>query len=436
MNSALRLRAELLLGQDRANRTAVPKAQGETYPLSTAVRGSTLYNMLAEGLNGTVSESSAMRIGAVHASVALIGGAIAAMPFHLYQRIATGRERYDSDVWWLLNESPCPAWTAASAWQFALQSILLRGDGFREIQRASPYSPRIIGFEPIHPDAMSVERVDGRNRYTYWVSTSSGTVERRIKDQDDILHFPGVGFDGLRSLTPIAAALGHAASLALDADNYASAFFRGGARADHAVVVPPTLKLDEDQKALLKESWAAQKQHYNATGVPPFLVGGMDIKQLTINANDAQLLETRQQSVEDIARIMGVPPHMIGKTDASTSWGSGIQQMSIGFVRYTLGRHLDNISQELNRKLWPRSKIYYGEFNRDALLEGDSKEQAEYLGKSLGGPGSQGWTTVNEVRRLKNLPPIDEPWANTVQRAGSKPLASSTDQPNPDQANA
>lgn len=421
MTTALRLRAELLLEQDRGTRAAAPAVQAQAYPLSGAVRGSTLYNLLTEVGSGVVSEAQAMRIGAVYASVALIGGAIAAMPYHLYQRTETGRARYDTDLWWLLNESPDAAWTAASAWHFALQSILLRGDAFRQIHRASAYSPRIIGFEPIHPDAMQVDRVDGRNRYTFWVRTSAGTLEKRVKDQDDILHFPGVGYDGLRSLTPITAALGQTASLAKAADDNAAAFFKGGSRADQALVVPREMKLDEDQRRLIKESWAAQKEHYTATGVPPVLVGGMDIKQLTINAKDAQLLETRQQSVEDIARIMGVPPHMIGKTDAATSWGTGIEQMSIGFVRYTLGRHLDNISQEINRKVWPRSRIYFGEFNRDALLEGDSTQQSNYLSKGLGGPGSQGWMTVNEVRRLKNLPPIDADWASTVTQSGQKP---------------
>ena len=429
MNTALRLRAELLLEQDRGTRAPAPAVQAQAYPLSGGVRGSTLYNLLTEVGSGVVSEGQAMRIGAVYASVALIGGAVAAMPYHLYQRTEAGRARYDTDLWWLLNESPDPAWTAASAWHFALQSILLRGDAFRQIHRASAYSPRIIGFEPLHPDAMQVTRVDGRNRYTFWVRTSTGTVEQRIKDQDDILHFPGVGYDGLRSLTPISAALGQTASLAKAADDHAAAFFKGGARADHALVVPREMKLDDEQRRLIKDSWAAQKEHYTNTGVPPVLVGGMDIKQLTINANDAQLLETRQQSVEDIARIMGVPPHMIGKTDAATSWGTGIEQMSIGFVRYTLGRHLDNISQEINRKVWPRSRIYFGEFNRDALLEGDSTQQSNYLSKGLGGPGSQGWMTVNEVRRLKNLPPIDAEWAKTVVQAGSKSASPTTPEP-------
>lgn len=418
MTSALRLRAELLLDQDRSARR-MPQAAAESYSSSSGTRGSTLYNWMTEGMRGTVSESQAMRVGAVYACVGLIGGAIAAMPFHLYERTGEGRRRLDDDMWWLFNESVHPAWPAASAWQYAAQSILLKGDGFWEIQRASKISPRIIGFEPHHPDQVEVKRVDGRNMYVFTVLRQDGTIERRMRDQDDVLHFPGIGFNGRRSMTPIYAALGVTAGLAMAADDHTAAFWRGGARPDHAIVVPPGTKLNEEQRDTIKETWGKQREHYNDTGLPPVLFGGMEVKPLTVNAVDAQLLETRQQSVEDIARIMGVPPHMIGKTDASTSWGSGIEQMSIGFIRYTVARHLTVISQEINRKVWPRSRTRYGEFNLDALLEGDSKTQAEYLAKALGGPGAQGWMTVNQVRRMKNMEPIPEEWANTVQRAGA-----------------
>lgn len=419
MTSALRLRAELLLDQDRRCRPA-PQASGETYLSSSGTRGRTLYGWLTEGMSGAVSEAQAMRVGAVYACVGLIGGAIAALPFHIYERTQDGRNRVDDDLWWFFNESPHPAWTAASAWLYAAQSILLEGDAYWQILRASKYSPKIVGFEPHHPKAVRAKRVDGRNRYTIYATRDDGSIERRELDQDDVLHFPGIGFNGLRSLTPIQAALGSTADLALATDSHAATFFRGGARPDHAIVVPKEFKLGDDQRKLLRETWGEQRQHYNDTGIPPVLFGGMDVKPLTLNAEDSQLLQTRQQSVEDIARIMGTPPHMIGKTDASTSWGSGIEQMSIGFIRYTLTRHLDAIRQEINRKCWQRPQRRYGEHNIEALLAGDSKTQAEYLAKALGGPGSQGWMTVNQVRRLKNMPPIEEQWANTVQRAGAK----------------
>ena len=381
--------------------TATPK--NATTVVSTSDSAEIIKLLSGNNTDLVVSERTALTASAVYASVGLIGGAIASLPFHIYKRTADGRERYDTPLWWLFNESPTKAWTSAAAWQYALQNILLKGDSIWTIDRVSRLSPEIVGFTPYHRDHVQIRRLaDGSNVYDFTYSGSTFT-----RHQDDVLHFTGLGFNGIRSLTPIDYALGHATGTSNAADKYAGQFFVGGARPDHAIEVPANVVLSTEQKDLLKSSWSKQRDSYNASGTTPVLTGGMKVVPLTLNAQDAQLLETRQFGVEEIARIFGVPPHMIGKTDASTSWGSGIEQMSIGFVRYTLRRHLDAIQQEINRKLWPRSNMIFGEFNTDALMDGDSKAQAEYFGKALGGPGAQGWMTTNEVRKLKNLPPID-----------------------------
>lgn len=388
-------------------------------PVSSITTGTEMYDILTGGvsLGGAgipVTEQTAMCVSAVYACVGLIGGAIAALPFHIYKRTDEGRERTDSDLWWLFNEQPWPAWTAASAWQFAAQSIALKGDAFWRIRRFSQFSAGIAGFEPIHPDRVQVSQENGRN--TYVIYTDKGSLE--AVDQDDMLHFPGVGFDGKRSLTPIRAALRAPAGIALAADEFSGAFFKNGARPDFALTTPGNL--NRDQIDTIRKTWFAHHGGASNAHLPAVLQGGLQVQQLTMKAEDAQLLGTRQFQVEDIARIFGVPPHMIGYTEKTTSWGTGVEQMSIGFVRYTLSRYLDTISQEINRKIWPRSLRTFGEFNRDALLDGDSKAQAEFMAKALGGPGTQGYMAVNEVRRLKNLKPLPEEWANTVQQAGTK----------------
>lgn len=395
-------------------------------PISQIVSGAEMYDILAGGMPGDagipVTETTAMTVGAVYASVALIGGAIAALPFHLFQRTPEGRDRYDSDLWWLFNESPWENWTAASAWSYAAQSIGLRGDGFWEIHRVTPYTNAIQGFEPHNPARVQPIRADGQT--VYLVSDrDTGTI--RTVASADMLHFPGVGFDGLRSLTPIRAALRSAGGIALAADDYAKAFFRNGARPDFALKTPN--KLSEDAAQLLRTTWATKHGGSSNAHLPAVLTGGLEVQQLTMSAEDAQLLSTRQFQVEDIARIFGVPPHMIGYTQKSTSWGSGIEQMSIGFVRYTLGRYLDAMRQEINRKVWPKSRKYFGEHELDALLAGDSKTQAEYFGKALGGPGSQGWMMINEVRRLKNLPPV--PAGDRLIFAGTQAAPAATTPP-------
>ena len=385
------------------------KVQAAT-PISEIKPGTDMYDILTGGLGTAagvhVTEQSAMAVSSVYAAVALLGGTVAGMPFHVYKRKsdgAQGRDRYDTDLWWMFNESPHDGWTAAAAWAWAMQSVLLRGDGFWQIHRASPYTNTIIGFEPLLPSLVDkFSRTSPTDPYPV-IDRATGAM--RYVDPADMLHFPGVGFDGLRSLTPIRAALRPSAGIALAADEYAGSFFANGARADFALTTQGTLS--KEQVETLRSTWAQRHGGTRNAHLPAVLTGGLDFKQLTMSADDAQLLESRKFQVEDIARIFGVPPHMIGHTEKTTSWGTGVEQMSIAYVRYTAGRHLDLMSQEVNRKVWPKNRQVYGEFNRDSLLEGDSTAQAGYFSKAIGGPGAAGWMTPNEVRRLKNLPPIE-----------------------------
>lgn len=400
--------------------------------VSKIVPGTEMYDVLTGGIGpvagANVTPLSAMTVSAVYGSVALIGGAVASLPFHLYKRTNDGRTRYESDLWWLFNESPWESWTAASAWSWSMQSILLRADGFKRIHRASRYSNTIIGFEPLHPDAVFPYKAPGEP-LIYLLAKDTGVIETVL--QEDMLHFPGVGFDGVRSLTPIRAALRTSAGIALAADAYAASFFQNGARPDFALTTDGELK--QEQIETLRKTWIGRHSGQANAHMPAVLQGGLKIQQLTMSAEDAQLLGTRQYQTEEIARIFGVPPHMIGHTAKSTSWGAGVEQQSIGFVRYTLMRHLDRIRQEVNRKVWPRSRLFYAEHSLDALLEGDSKAQSEFLSKALGGPGAQGYMSVNEVRRLKNLPP--KPGYDEIQRAGGvAPTAEPTEAGENDEA--
>ncbi len=404
MTSALRLRTEMLLEHDRSAFGAVQAATS----VSQITPGTEMYDVLTGAMPGgagvPINERTAMCVSAVFASVSLIGGALAALPFHLFQNTPRGRERWNDDMWFFFNESPWSNWTAASAWSFVAQSICLRGDGYWRIRRTVGDRMNmggIAGFEPYHPDFVWASRLNGRNIYTLVNEDGS----REVVDQDDMLHFPGIGFDGLRSITPIRAALRTPAGIALAADEYAASFFRNGARADFALSTD-SAKINPEQAEIIRQTWHARHQGPQNAHLPAVLTGGMKVQQLTLSAEDAQLLSTRQFQVEDIARAFGVPPHMIGHTSKASSWGTGIEQMSLGFLRFTLRRYLDSIQQEIKRKLWPQSRRVFGEFNADALLDGDSKTQSEVFAKALGGPGTQGWMTINEVRRLKNLPPV------------------------------
>jgi HK97 family phage portal protein len=356
-----------------------------------------------------VTDRTAMNISCVYACVALIGGAIASLPLQFYKRDMKtyDRERYVPDEWWMLNEQPFTTWAAAPAWEYAAWSLLLHGDSFWRIHRASRMSPKIVGFEPLYPPSVTVRRFADRLAYQVMQQPSqawdSGVPPAFTLDQDDMLHIPGPGFDGLRGMSQIQSALRQSGGIALSADDYMSSFFKNGARPDFAMETDQ--KLDKEQIATLREQWSEVYQGTAKAWKPAILSGGLKVKPITLTANDAQLLETRKFQIEDICRIFGVPPFMVGQTEKTTSWGTGIEQMSIGFVKYTLQRHLVKFEQEVNRKVFRRGDRFC-EFLTAGLERGDLKSRFEAYRIALGRAGEYGWMTSNEIRRRENDLPL------------------------------
>lgn len=378
---------------------------GPTYPSSSGTQGSQLYEWLTGGnlsaAGPAVTERTAMGIGAVYACVGLIGGAIASLPLPIYRRTDSGRERAANELWWLLNEQPCAAMSAAVMWEFVAWSLLLHGDAMVIIRRAS--GGRIIALEPVHPLAVSVGT--DKDLPGVLIYTVQGDGKHEVFHQDDILHVPGLGFDGRRGLSPLRYAARQTFGLALAAEEYSARFFSNGARPDY--IITSEGKMDPEQQRLFRESWMARYAGLQNAHIPALLTGGKaDVKSLTLSPEEAQLMATRNFQATDVARIYGVPPHMIGITDKTTSWGSGIEQQGIGFVKYTLQRHLVKIEQEINRKVFRRSLQLFAEFNTAGLERGDTKARNESYRIAAGRAGEPGWMTINEIRRLENMPPI------------------------------
>lgn len=358
-------------------------------------------NPAASGVS--VTPTSAMRVSAVFACVQLISGAISTMPVHLYQNTTDGRERVDDPLWWMLNEQPGPAWTAASMWEAVVIDMLLRESGFVFIGRGPMGQAKELIKLPWSVVHVAGEtEANGGKRLKYYVRDNDRTYG---VDAADMLHFPGFGFNGERAMSVISWAAQNAAGTAMAMDQYAGKFFANGAH--HSLVLEAPGKMNEGSITNLQTAFSNKYSGLaNAHRLPLVLTEGLKANQVSITAQDAQLLEGRRFQVTDIARAFGVPPHMIGETSSSTSWGSGIEQMSRGFVRFTLQPHLVRIEQELNRKLF-RTARRFVEFNRDAALQGDSKAEGDAFKAALGGPGAgPGWMSVDEVRRFKNLPPV------------------------------
>lgn len=390
--------------RDRIEPTIGNVVEGETVS-SSSLRMFEIFGNPTTASGAVVSPATSMRVSAVFGCVTLIAGAIAQLPLPVFERTGEARVRADHDYWWLLNEQFSAAWPAGAAWEFLVAQMLLRGDGIAYITRNR--SGNATGFIPWPRDRVMIleqpkssPRDPRRLQYTFHDDDGYFTV-----DQDDVLHFPGFGFNGTHGMSVIQWGARNGIGIAIQGDEHAGKFFAEGGKPEVAITTPK--ELGQDAQDNFRDAWV--KKYGGMQGnrrIPLILTEGLDIKELTMSAVDQQLLESRQWQVIDIARAFGVPPHMIGETSKATSWGTGIEQMGIGFVKHTLGPHLRRIRDELNRKLF-RTVRYFTEHNVDSLLAGDSKAQAEYFGKALGGPGAQGWMTVNEVRRLKNLPPID-----------------------------
>ena len=361
------------------------------------------FGLIPSASGVAVTPDSAMRVAAVFACVQKIAGGIATLPIHAYK--ITGEVRAiqpRDDLWYKLNEQPSPQWTAASHWERVSIGQLLRGDSYTWIRRSLNGSVREL-LPLSHSSVSPMRQPDGSVRY--YINVPEIGVSTWI-EPSDILHFSGFGFDGLKSMSVIAHAARQATGNAIAMDEYSGRFFAGGAHPSTVIKAPG--KMTKEQIALLQDAFV--KKHSglaNAHRLPLVLTEGLDTKDMSMTAEDAQLLEARKFQVIDIARAFGVPPHMIGETSASTSWGSGIESMSRAFVTYTLQPHLRRIEQELNRKLFPRNSGVMLQFDRDALIEGDSKAQADYNRAALGGPGAGiGWMTVDEVRKARGLAPL------------------------------
>lgn len=399
--SRLEFKGSRVLQEWKASREAERNSvQNSTTVYRTT--GSSATNLLAGPIASSgfaVNEQTSMRVSAVYACTRLISGAIAGLPLPIYERTEDGRKRVENNpLWFLLNEQPYPTFTAASAWEYMAKCSLLNGDAFKQILRDR--LGNITGLKPLVPRTVDVETVAGRLRY--YVQPSDGKPYGL--DQDDMLHFPGYGFDGERSMSVIQYSAYQSIGIALAADNLSGKFYANGASPKHLFETEKAMSADkiDELRKIYDEKYAGPAN----AGRPMVLTEGMTVKDLSINPADAELLESRKYQVIDIARAFGVPPHMIGAQDTTSSWGTGLEQMVLAFIKFSLQPHLVRYQQELNRKLFRTSK-YFVEFNLDGLMKGDSKAEGDYLRQMLGGSQGPGWATTNEVRRIKNLPPIE-----------------------------
>ncbi len=381
--------------------------RAETVSSADIKRGDGVWETLVGGYGGAPSEQTALQVTAVYACVNLIAGAVASLPMHVYRRAADGDLARDinNPLWWMLNEEFCPRWSAASGWQFLVASKLLHGDGFAEILRDR--SGVIKGLVPLHPRRVKVVATPDGSRLLYVVQPDPTIVNPtaeagkvRVLDQDDMLHVPGFGFDGLNGMSALKFSLKVSGRLAISAQNFSSSFLENMARPAFAL---------RTEKALTAQKWAelrtelAQRAGPMNAGRPMVLEGGLDIKTLTMPLEEMQLLDTRKFQVEEIARAFGVPPFMIGQTEKTSSWGTGVEAMGSGFARYALREHLNAFANEINRKFF-RTIRFSAEFDTTELERADTQKMFEAARTAIGRAGEAALMTMEEARTMLRLP--------------------------------
>ena len=345
-----------------------------------------------------VNERSAMQMTAVYACVRILSEAIAGLPLHMYRyKDEGGKEKaIDHTLYHLLHDEPNPEMTSFVFRETLMTHLLLWGNAYAQIIRNG--KGEVIALYPLMPNRMEVNRdSNGMLYYVYQKSSDDApTLEGSsvILSPSEVLHVPGLGFDGLVGYSPIAMAK-NAIGLSMAAEEYGAKFYANGAAPSGVLEHPGVLK----DPAKVRDSWNAAFGGSSNSHKVAVLEEGLKYTPISISPNEAQFLETRKFQIDEIARIFRVPPHMVGDLEKSSF--SNIEQQSLEFVKYTLDPWVVRWEQSLSRALLSETekKSYFFKFNLEGLLRGDY--QSRMQGYSIG--IQNGFMCPNDVRELENL---------------------------------
>lgn len=367
-----------------------------------------------------VNELTAVRATTVFRCISIIANTIASLPFNVYKRTTEGRESAPTHpLQRILHDQPNRITTSYTFRQLLTGGLLTNGNGYAVIGRNN--AGRILDLLQLQPSEVDVDRKGSQAnlRLAYRINIDGKQFE---PSQDQMIHVPGFGFDGVKGISVISAVGKQSIGLALALEEFQGRFISSSARPSGVVEIDKALS--PEGLANLRQAFERLYSGVEKSGKTVFLDRGMKWSSMQINPDDAQTLESRRYQVADIARIFGVPLHLLGETEKATSWGSGIEQQTIAFVEYVIRPWLVSIEQEFNRKLFRAP--YYCEFNLAGLLRGDSKARSEFYSKGI----NNAYLTPNEARKAENLPP-KEGGDRLFLNSASLPLDSVDERNNP-----
>lgn len=343
-----------------------------------------------------VTPDSAMRVAAVYACVRLRSSLPANLPIDIKRRVndTTREDASDDPVSVLLRKKPNRWQTPAQFKRLLEAHKQLRGNGYALIVWSVG---RPIELIPMHPDRVTCRQRDDLSVYYIYSKPGGRQV---ILEQEEVFHLIGLSLDGITGVSPITYAR-ETIGLSLAQEKAGGSVFKNGARA--SMVLQHPAKIGNEGRDFLKQSLDAYRAGGESEGKALILEEGMTVSNLTMTAEDAQWIESRKFSRTDIAMFYGMPPHMIGDTEKSTSWGTGIDSQTQGYLTFTAEDDLTTWEEAINLRLFPDpSSKLYARFNRSALVKGDLKTRWDAYAVAR----RMKVYTANDVRALEDLNPV------------------------------
>lgn len=349
-----------------------------------------------------VTEKTSLGMPAVWSAVNLIAGTCASLPLHAYREGDVQRKKLTTGQSANLLKNPHPDLVPYDFWEIVHAHRLLWGNAY--ILKLRNALGVVTELWPIHPSRVKVGRVgpggdpDLMGKKVYAVDGGEDAGGLTYVGDREILHLPAFGYDGISGVSPIRIAA-QGIGLALAAEEYGARLFGSGSLASG--ILQTEQKMKPEQANALAARWK-QKAHGIQTAHDVIILdAGTKFTQLTIPPEDAQFLQSRQFQVREVARMFGVPTHLLMDVEGSTSWGTGIAEQTLGFVIFTLRRWLIRTEQAVTRMLRPDT--VYSKFSLEGLLRGAPKDRAEFYKKMF----DMGAFSTNDILELEDRAPVE-----------------------------
>lgn len=346
----------------------------------------------------TVTPDTAAGVATFYRCLFMLSSVVASCPIQVFR--SRDHETIDNPLFDPANEDM--TYTQFELWQLTMVYRLVWGNGF--IFKKRDAFDRIIDLKPVYPELVTIKPgPDGHKIFLVKQLREDGTIDETSKPSVftdfDIMHVPNMGFDGLSGI-PMVKLMSQSLGTAIAADRLAARFYSRGSQLGGIIKVKAPLR-NQNQAEGIKSRWMANNAGVANSGDVAVLDAETDFQTVTIPPDQLQFLESRRWQTTEIARWFGVPPHLVGDVEKSTSWGTGIEQQNIGLNTYTLSGHITPIEQRLSREV-VQTRGQYAEFNLDKLMRGSTTERYLSLFQAAGGP----WMTRNEARISENRKPL------------------------------